>query len=149
MWILLISIIKWWCIRPWTYVEPLKKLDNYKLYKEENAPAIRKANNNLVILYNENNEITGVSPLKKDLDDIKTYIYERDIARNIVKKEKLSFEEWLKTNKLDKEYKELNFVNNKEDSANSFRKMYEEYLKEDSRNNNINTKNRINKYPTR
>ena len=77
------------------------------------------------------------------------YIYERDIARNIVKIEKLSFEEWLKTNKLDKEYKELNFVNNKEDSANSFRKMYEEYLKEDSRNNNINTKNRINKYPTR
>ena len=77
------------------------------------------------------------------------YIYERDIARNIVKIEKLSFEEWLKTNKLDKEYKELNFVNNKEDSANSFRKMYEEYLKEDSRNNNINTKNRINKYPIR
>lgn len=40
----------------------------------------RKANDRFAILYNQNEEITGIAPIRKDFKDVKVFIYEADNA---------------------------------------------------------------------
>lgn len=49
---------------------------------------VRKVNNKLAILYNQDEKVTGVAPIRKDYQEVKSFIFERDYACGLLNIEK-------------------------------------------------------------
>lgn len=74
-------------------LEQIRKLDDHKMHtisyvNTEETIMVRKVNNKLAILYNQDEKVTGVAPIRKDYQEVKSFIFERDYACGLLNIEK-------------------------------------------------------------
>lgn len=74
-------------------LEQIRKLDDHKMHtisyvNTEETIMVRKVNNKLAILYNQDEKVTGVAPIRKDYQEVKSFIFERDYACDLLNIEK-------------------------------------------------------------